>query len=196
MRYDLHIHTERSPCSDMKLPEIVRIAKKRGLDGIAITDHDILPKIEGAYDIDIIPGIEITTEDGGHVLAYYIKKPVKSKRFEDIIDELKKQDCIIALAHPRDILRQHFTDEQIDDKRVDAIEAVNGRTLLSGKIRSSKPRIGGSDSHFYNEIGKAYTEFEGSLRQAIKDDKTRAFGNSRFTTINSARSVIRRFVHR
>ncbi|MCK5234581.1 MAG: PHP domain-containing protein, partial [Candidatus Aenigmarchaeota archaeon] len=43
MKLDLHIHSERSCDSFMKAGKIIEIAKKIGLDGIAITDHNALP---------------------------------------------------------------------------------------------------------------------------------------------------------
>lgn len=80
MSADLHIHTTFSD-GTLTPAEIVREAKKAGLKTIAITDHDVVDGIEEArreaqrVGIEVIPGIEITTEIPGyeiHILGYYI----------------------------------------------------------------------------------------------------------------------------
>ena len=48
MKYDLHMHTHYSRCSNLKPQTILKLAKKRRLDGIAITDHH---EIKGALEI-------------------------------------------------------------------------------------------------------------------------------------------------
>ncbi|AZK46981.1 PHP domain-containing protein [Paenibacillus lentus] len=78
--YDLHTHTRAS--DGMNAPaENVRLAKEKGLAGIAITDHDTVAGIEEAfetgqqYGITVVPGVEISTVADGrdiHVLGYYI----------------------------------------------------------------------------------------------------------------------------
>ena len=40
LRLDLHIHSERSFDGCMSLSEIVALARERGLNGVAICDHD------------------------------------------------------------------------------------------------------------------------------------------------------------
>jgi len=44
MKYDLHIHSKYSSDGVLGLEKIVKIAMKRGLDGIAITDHDTIKR--------------------------------------------------------------------------------------------------------------------------------------------------------
>ncbi|GGF87507.1 PHP domain-containing protein [Paenibacillus aceti] len=79
-RYDLHTH---SCVSDgMNTPEEnVRLAKEKGLTGLAVTDHDTVAGIASALaegekaGIHVIPGVEISTQAGGkdiHVLGYYL----------------------------------------------------------------------------------------------------------------------------
>ena len=40
MKFDLHIHTKYSIDSTSKPEKIVKIAKKRGMDGVAVSDHN------------------------------------------------------------------------------------------------------------------------------------------------------------
>jgi predicted metal-dependent phosphoesterase TrpH len=64
---DLHLHTTASDGSYTP-NEIVKIASDLGLKAIAITDHDTVSGIASAldtainFDIDVIPGIEFSTE--------------------------------------------------------------------------------------------------------------------------------------
>lgn len=76
---DLHIHSALSPCAEEEMTpnNIVNMAILKNLDMIAITDHNainnVLPAISVAIDkpIKIIPGIEITTQEEAHLLAYF-----------------------------------------------------------------------------------------------------------------------------
>ncbi|OPY58212.1 MAG: error-prone DNA polymerase [Pelotomaculum sp. PtaU1.Bin035] len=78
MPVDMHVHTTASDGVDNP-EDVVARAKALGLDALAITDHDTLEGVEPAmaaaiiYKIEVIPGIELSTEHGGkeiHVLGY------------------------------------------------------------------------------------------------------------------------------
>ncbi|MCW3133792.1 MAG: PHP domain-containing protein [Methanophagales archaeon] len=44
MKYDLHIHSKYSSDGIIEPEKIIKIALKRGLDGIAITDHSTIKR--------------------------------------------------------------------------------------------------------------------------------------------------------
>lgn len=78
--YDLHIHTALSPCAsdDMTPQNIVQMAKLKGLDLIAVTDHNSAANVQSVMraskQLDgplIVPGIEIETQEEIHVLALF-----------------------------------------------------------------------------------------------------------------------------
>ena len=77
--YDLHIHTCLSPCGDdMSTPaNVVGTAALKGLDIIAITDHNsalncpAAVKCGDAYGVIVIPGLELTTEEEVHVVCLF-----------------------------------------------------------------------------------------------------------------------------
>lgn len=77
--YDLHIHSDLSPCGEKEMTpnNIVNMAMLKGLDVIAVTDHNSaanLPAIEivaRQTGIRVIPGIEITSKEDVHLLAYF-----------------------------------------------------------------------------------------------------------------------------
>jgi len=93
--YDLHIHTALSPCGDNEMSpmNIINMAILKGLDIIAITDHNsvknCLPCLEAAKgkDILVIPGMEIQTKEEVHLLCLF-KNIESALEFGHIIDGL------------------------------------------------------------------------------------------------------------
>lgn len=79
MYYDLHIHSALSPCSDddMTPNNIINMALIKGLDMIAICDHNSsyalssFKKVADKHQIKLIYGVEIQTIEEVHVLAYF-----------------------------------------------------------------------------------------------------------------------------
>lgn len=77
--YDFHIHSALSPCgdNDMTPNNIVGMAKVTGLDAIALTDHNTVGNVRAAmkvgeeYDVTVIPGMEVETEEEVHILTLY-----------------------------------------------------------------------------------------------------------------------------
>jgi hypothetical protein len=71
---DLHTHTVHSD-GVMTVSELARFAAGRGLDFLAVTDHNTishqaeLPAVAGAHAITLLPGQEVTTE-AGHANAF------------------------------------------------------------------------------------------------------------------------------
>ena len=76
---DLHLHSCLSPCADDDMTpwNIVGMASLKGLDVIAFTDHNAahnLPEAMAAgraLGVEILPGLEVTTREEVHVLAYF-----------------------------------------------------------------------------------------------------------------------------
>ena len=76
---DLHIHSCLSPCGDNEMTpgNILGMAVVKGLDAVAISDHNSarnLPaaeKIAEAYGLLLVPAMEITTREEVHMLGYF-----------------------------------------------------------------------------------------------------------------------------
>lgn len=91
---DLHIHSCLSPCGDLDMSprNIVRIAKEKGLDMIAITDHNSMRNVETCVEIGnkkgifVIPGCEVATQEEVHCLAYFPNMEA-TKAFQRYLDE-------------------------------------------------------------------------------------------------------------
>jgi len=77
--YDLHIHSGLSPCSseDMSPNNILNMSMIKGLDVIAVTDHnsignvEVICKIAESMDIMVIPGMEIQTQEDIHSIVLF-----------------------------------------------------------------------------------------------------------------------------
>jgi len=80
---DLHIHTCLSPCADLSMSPraIVRAAAERGIDLIAVTDHntarmtDVVAREAARQGIAFLYGLELQTQEEVHLLAYFDASP-------------------------------------------------------------------------------------------------------------------------
>lgn len=172
MILDLHNHTRWSFDCSMDPAKVVRVARSRGLDGIAITDHG---EIEGARearraaggDLLVILGEEIDTS-AGDVLGLFLQERIVEPDPVEAIRAIHEQGGIAILAHP-------FTKSLTVDDRVaralDGCEGFNARhsTVPSIEGSEAEPRVAafareydlsltaGSDAHFYRELARART---------------------------------------
>ena len=166
---DFHVHSTYSFDSLMSLREILREAKKKGLRGIAITDHNT---IEGAIEaqklnrdpqLTIIVGAELKTEVG-EIIGIFLKNRISSKKIGEVVDEIHSQGGLVILPHPYKYKSAIFFDKSILEK-IDFIESFNSRCTANQNRKArllaeslNKPEVGGSDAHFLLEIGNAKTE--------------------------------------
>lgn len=176
--YDLHTHTKKSPDSISTIKQLIKIAKKRGLTGLAITDHDKVYQGEEKIDgITIIPGSEITLKDDSHLLAYYIKEalPAKKLTLAEAVTAIKKQGGYCSLAHPTNKKGGYFKSGgylKIKKRKIKeikrALEIVDGIEIGNAhetkQLRTSAKKIAeslffkkiwtaGSDSHSPSSLG-------------------------------------------
>lgn len=93
-RADLHLHTVLSPCGDiyMSPSAIIEQAKKLHLDVIAITDHNSTRQVKVTQQLGkengilVIGGVEITTQEEAHALAYF-ETDEQLDAFQEFLDE-------------------------------------------------------------------------------------------------------------
>ena len=79
LTYDLHIHSCLSPCgdNDMTPANIAGMAAVKGLDVIAVTDHNSCRncapamKMAEEYGVIALPGMELCTEEEVHVVCLF-----------------------------------------------------------------------------------------------------------------------------
>jgi PHP family Zn ribbon phosphoesterase len=92
---DLHIHTALSPCAskEMTPPSIVREALKKGLQMIAICDHNTAGNVlatqrAAAGYLSIIAGMEITTSEEVHVLGLFPSSEEAGSAAREVLNTL------------------------------------------------------------------------------------------------------------
>ena len=76
--YDLHIHSALSPCGDKDMTpnNIVNMSIIKGLDIIAVTDHNSCGNVRAVMEVAgdrllVIPGMEVETSEEVHVVCYF-----------------------------------------------------------------------------------------------------------------------------
>ena len=166
---DLHSHTLWSKDSLTEFDTILRLCDQRGIDRIAITDHNTA---EGALRLQkiaphrVIVGEEIMTTQG-EILAYFVRESIPAGLTpEETIRRLRDQGAVISVSHPFDRFRKGAWREEdllkIVDK-IDAIEIYNARCIVNSDndkaIAFAKKHnlIGtvGSDAHTRPEYGRS-----------------------------------------
>lgn len=203
MKFDLHIHTTASSDSIMETKDIFAAAEARGIDGVAVANHDVFECVEANDGIYVIPACEVST-DAGHMLIYFIKEDIckKLKRnekgvfsFLEVVREARAQGALIFAAHP-------FSPEIPRDDAVwnivDGIEIFNSRIVHSRIFDANERALSlcrekklafsaGSDAHSKEEVGAAYIEldlerddvdshdFEEKFKAALLSRKGRVF---------------------
>jgi hypothetical protein len=184
-RGDLHMHDAHSDGSCVsqagsKVPcplyKTVETAAARGLDFVAITDHNTVSQFNAMRELQpyfdrtlLLPGREITTFEG-HANVYgtteFIDFRLTSKyvpKFSDLLSEVERKHALISINHPglptgSACMGCGWSVKDTDFSRIHAIEALNGGTLdgtYSGVPFWQKrlndgfrvTAIGGSDNH-------------------------------------------------
>ncbi len=187
-RADLHLHT---PGSDglVTVDEWRQEADRRGIDVIAITDHDHLetirdwhrsdretPRDDAAVGVDVIPGVELTARGRAvHIGVLFggaipDEIPRAGTRLPDIIRWAREiPDSIVILVHPLPVIwRWQLHGLRRRGLLPDAIETrypfANGKTrdLERTARRIGVACLGASDAHLHPEhLGINLTAFEG-----------------------------------
>jgi len=162
---DLHFHSHHSD----GLNRIATIAERaRDLNiGIAITDHNA---IQGAVEIDnykdilSIPGLEVTSAEGTHILIYFydieslkvfyendIKPHMGSElmssialEMEEIVRRARFFKTVIIFPHPyagvyTGISNHYFPEERLQPilDLIDGVEVINAENLNKWNLRSA-----------------------------------------------------------
>lgn len=185
---DLHVHTSKgSYCSSLAPIEMMEEACSVALDGVCITEHDMVwekgaaEKLASANHLVLLRGIEVST-DLGHILAFgldsYIRGIYRAKELRRVADEI---GGYLVAAHPfrMSFHRAHWrgastTTPALDEAcklpalgLVDGIEVLNGactnrenRLALVVARKLGLPGTGGSDAHSTQGLGRFATMFQ------------------------------------
>ncbi len=168
-RVELHSHTLWSKDCVVDFETIIRVCDQRGIDKIAITDHNTANgalAMQARFPDRVIVGEEIMT-DRGELLGYFMSATIPAGLTPaETIRRLRDQGAVISVSHPFDRLRKGAWEQpdliDIID-HVDAIEGFNARCMFSADNRQALAFAAergltitvGSDAHSRVEYGKA-----------------------------------------
>jgi predicted metal-dependent phosphoesterase TrpH len=175
IRADLHFHTCYSPDATNPPKQIVeRLNTHPTIKAIAITDHNTLEgykktaELAKAYsDILIIPGAEISAEEGEIILLGIEKLPPEPWTARNVISYAKQNNALTIASHPYRGLGLHDKALMLD---LDAIETLNGITPICQNKEAQQlatqlalPGTAGSDAHYPTDPWNVYTEIQAPM---------------------------------
>lgn len=172
LKIDLHVHTCYSEDASTTLKEVIYYAEKKGLNGVAITDHNTVKgalKLAEESHLIVIPGVEVETRQG-HILALNITTPVPPNfGMTETVQRIHENGGTAIIAHPYAAFKASLKRKEILNSKMDGVEVFNATSFpffiatYLGKRLAEKlnlPKTGGSDAHMGFEIGEAYTLVE------------------------------------
>lgn len=172
MKVDMHVHTCYSKDATLSLETIMESCERRGLDGVAITDHNTIAGALALKEIApflVIVGEEIDTTKG-EILGLFLKDEIPGGLMpEEAMARIREQGGLVGVSHPLDRLRRSAMRQvallDILDE-LDFLEGFNSRVTFPSDNRKAQalaqarglPITAGSDAHTAYEIGRAYLE--------------------------------------
>lgn len=181
-RVDFHVHTEASPDGLSSPEELAAAAKRAGLHGIAIADHNCFSLSEERVidGVRLLPACECST-DAGHILALFCDRPFPVWQSgsgalpgaSDVIAAIHRAGGLAVIAHP---FERRDRDLSALAALLDGVETENSRAWMRNPEANRMaaayaaacrlPQLGGSDAHSAKAVGNAYTV----LRAASEKD--------------------------
>ncbi|MEM3399818.1 MAG: PHP domain-containing protein [Candidatus Micrarchaeia archaeon] len=158
MKVDLHVHSDKSPDGIHPVKDIVKEAKRKGIDGVAITDHDYFHSNREKFkDIVVLYGAEITTSLG-HAIVLGVRS-VSTRNAYELAELIRDEGGAIIPTHLFSLHKPGMGEKGIEIGT--CVEKFNGTDPINNVISSIKIKngTGGSDAHHACGIGLAYTEF-------------------------------------
>jgi predicted metal-dependent phosphoesterase TrpH len=207
IKADLHVHTTYSKDSLITPKDLVFYAKKRGLNAVAITDHN---QLEGAYkiaketDFLIIPGMEVSSSDG-HIVALNVHELIpRGYSAVETVEQIHRLGGVAIACHPY-VLFKGCLKEKVC-ATFDAIEVINARAFpFKNSVKKAEEtaerfklsRVAGTDAHYGPQIGYCYTVIEvveptvEAITKAIVNGDCQAFGQPVPPTLNFKQQLLR-----
>ena len=192
MIFDLHIHTSwNSADSNLHPVELIQAAKRLGLNGVVVTEHDKgwdrfqARDLAAEHNFLFLRGMEVST-DLGHILVYgldeYVSGIRQAEKLRRVVDDA---GGVLVVAHP---FRRAFTADYRNGKEptpltldeamhrpvfdlVHGVEVCNGgsadrenRFAMEVCEALGRSATGGSDAHSDLGIGCYATQFDDLIR--------------------------------
>ena len=178
MFIDVHMHEMTySKDSFLKLDEIVRIAKEKGLGAVCITDHDSMGFKAHAKEytrktgFPVFVGIEFYSLQGDIVAFGIDDYPKERVPAQDFIDMVKAQGGVCFAAHPFRNNRRGLEEHLLEVRGLDGLEVLNGSTSKAACRKAAEYAeklglftLGASDCHVPEKVGVCVTYFPEEIR--------------------------------
>jgi len=162
---DMHFHTQHSDGHN-SVAEIREYVRRLGI-GIAITDHNAIGgavELAGHDDLLCIPGIEVTSAEGSHVLVYFYASgdlerfyahtilpamgaeimSSTSLEMEAIIEAARRFPTVVVFPHPYSAAYSGIHNSYFSETRllalydmVDGIEVINAENMNKWNLQST-----------------------------------------------------------
>lgn len=176
-KLDMHVHSEYSHDSDLKLTTISRFLDKNKDFGIVLSDHNEIAgalELSKSYPDRVIVGEEIRTSEG-EVTGLFLQEKIPARQKIDwTLDAILSQGGLIYIPHPLDRLRtSRLTEKGLKAAiaKADILEVFNSRNVFSSDDKKALELAKehdiifgcGSDAHTRWELGNSYMLFDDSF---------------------------------
>lgn len=192
MIIDIHIHEKNnSMCSHIGLDEIVEEARRKGLDGICITDHDSnalaaqAHKYRQNYGFPVLVGAEVLTFEGDILVFGLDILPREKMHAWELLDLVVREGGVGIAAHPYRDNNRGLKDQIKILPNLSGFEVLSGRTEPHNNMKALNVAkelgltgLGGSDAHELDEVGKFATYFPQPIKSEadfVKAVKSRRY---------------------
>ncbi|WP_040327974.1 PHP domain-containing protein [Clostridium ihumii] len=179
MIIDTHLHENRySSDSLMSLEEAICAAKKIGLDGICVTDHEsngLRRDLGSSFTMDgilVIVGAEILTYEGDILVFGLEELPKEKLHAKELLEIVKRENGVAICAHPyRNNNRGLGDNIKTLHNLLDGVETFNGSTMPHANLYAYSIAtefnlgcFGAGDSHITEKVGCFATEFKENIK--------------------------------
>ncbi|MFB6101912.1 MAG: CehA/McbA family metallohydrolase [Haloplanus sp.] len=197
LRIDPHVHSAASYDGHDPVELLLEQTAEIGLDGIVVTDHDVIheslraAELAPEYGLVGIPGVEVSTAVG-HLLAIGVTEmPPRRAPLDETVSWVRDHGGVAIVPHPfqrsrHGIPRRHLLD-------CDAVEVFNSWLFTGFRNRRARrfasehgyPAVAASDAHSVPHVGRAYTEL------VIDTDRSSLDGDAVLDAVRSGATRMR-----
>lgn len=179
--FDLHLHTFYSSDGCGSPEAMVAAARRRGLSGIAVTDHNTCEALdhlaraglirEDGLPVDgflVVPGVEVSTAEGHLICLGTTLPPMKGLPAREVVAAIRERGGLAVAPHPYDTFRAGIREEILDTLDLHALETFNAAVSLrrfnERAARYAERRglaaMAGSDAHHASAAGISSTAYD------------------------------------
>jgi predicted metal-dependent phosphoesterase TrpH len=195
--------------------DLIYYAKKRGLNAVAVTDHNYL---EGSVkiarevkDFLVIPGMEVSSSDG-HIVALNIQESIpRGLTAVETVERIHEAGGVSIACHPYVYFKGCLRNAVCS--AFDAIEVINARAFpFQNSVKKAKEaaekfklsQVAGTDAHYGPQIGYGYTSINAeeqtieAITKAIVQGHCQAHGQQVPIMLNVQQQIqrLKRLTHK